>query len=77
MDVPSDVEAELAAFEREINGTEWHARLTRFTASRGVCLRIEQRPRRVAHAELPGIEICRATLAPAVYSARKHIFPRP
>jgi hypothetical protein len=75
MGPPSDVETELQAFAEAIAERGWHVRLTRYTASRGVCVRIERRIEGV-HVSLDAIEICRSTFARTIESARKRIFPR-
>ena len=65
---------QLRQFLTEVDGSMWHATMDIMLG--GVCLRIEQRNVDEAHAARPAIEICRATLAQAVESARKHITPQ-
>jgi hypothetical protein len=76
MEQVTDIEVELRQFVREIDGCRSHAQMIQHPGTAGICLRIERLIEDVADPAPHALEICRATVARAAESARKHIFPR-
>jgi hypothetical protein len=74
MEPSADEDAQVSQFFADLEGTEWSASVSEQAATSVICLHIE-RPSPTSGVMVPQVmELCRASLAAAIKSARIHIF---